>query len=63
MGQARPIWLRNVALSQNRYSSVMRPSFQRAAVENRMSNEHHHRHVQRILQKRWMAVTPAASAR
>jgi hypothetical protein len=39
MGQARPIWLRNVALSQNRYSSVMRPSFQRAAVENRMSNE------------------------
>lgn len=39
VGQARPIWLRNVALSQNRYSSVMRPSVQRAAVENRMSNE------------------------
>ena len=25
--------------------------------------QHHHRHVQRILQKRWMAVTPTASAR
>ena len=31
-GQLRPTWLRKVALSQNRYSSTMRPSVHRAAV-------------------------------